>query len=64
MNIEPYVNSGRVLFNRLNLAYNKQILDYKLKCKNDDAADSLEMLMVKLEIIKNRKVVYKKPKNW
>lgn len=63
MQIEPYITGGLVLFNRASLAYNNQVMDYQVGCKNDDAADSLEMLLCKLDMIKNRKPI-RKPKGW
>ena len=63
MVMEPYINGGRILFNKNSVAYNKQIEDYHYKAKHDDAPDSLEMLLNRLQIIKNRRPT-KKPKHW
>lgn len=63
MAMEPYINGGRVLFNKTSIAYNNQILEYKLKCKNDDAPDGLEMLLKRLNIIRTM-LARKKPVGW
>jgi len=39
--LQPEVNSGEILFNQDNHAYNLQIKDYSAKAKHDDCPDSL-----------------------
>lgn len=39
--LQPEINSGEILFNPDNHAYNTQIRDYSSKAKHDDCADSL-----------------------
>lgn len=62
LQIEPLVNGGSVLFNKASVAFNKQIEDYKLKCKNDDAPDALEILISRLR--KNKLKARQKPVGW
>ena len=44
LQMEPDINNGQVLFNKINVEYNNQVLSFAVKCKNDDAADSLHKL--------------------
>jgi predicted phage terminase large subunit-like protein len=39
--LQPEVNSGQILFNQDNHAYNTQVKDYSSKARNDDCPDSL-----------------------
>lgn len=48
--MEPDLNNGIILFNENNVEYNNQILKFAMKCKNDDAADSLQVLWSNLKV--------------
>jgi hypothetical protein len=50
LQMEPDINNGMVLFNKLNVEYNNQVLSFAIKCKNDDAPDSLQKLWKCLKI--------------
>ena len=44
LQMEPDINNGQILFNRLNTQYNNEVLMYHSKAANDDACDSLQKL--------------------
>jgi predicted phage terminase large subunit-like protein len=48
--MEPDVNNGIILFNKLNVEYNNQVLCFSRTCKHDDAPDSLQVLYKRLKI--------------
>ncbi len=46
LKLEPDITGGKILFNRLNVAFNEQVKDFSIKpkCKFDDAEDALQLL--------------------
>lgn len=44
LQMEPDINNGIILFNKINTQYNNEILNYHAKADKDDAADSLHKL--------------------
>jgi predicted phage terminase large subunit-like protein len=44
LQMEPDVNNGIVLFNKINTQYNNEVLNYHNKADTDDAPDSLHVL--------------------
>lgn len=44
MQMEPDMNSGSILFNKLNIQYNNEVYKYSAKSKHDDAPDGLHKL--------------------
>ena len=55
MTITDKINSGQIIFNEINVDYNKQIWDFKGQkySRHDDAIDSLEMAVNEIDEIKN-----------
>ncbi len=51
MKMEPDIVGGKILFNRLNVAFNEQVKDFSIKpkCKFDDAEDALQLLWKNLK---------------
>lgn len=44
LQMEPDINNGVILFNKINTQYNNEVLNYHNKADGDDAADSLQVL--------------------
>lgn len=49
MQMEPDINNGYILFNKLNVQYNNEVLTYSARAKHDDAPDSLHILWKNLK---------------
>jgi predicted phage terminase large subunit-like protein len=47
--MEPDINNGIILFNKINEEYNKEVLDFHAKATGDDAPDSLHKLWKRLK---------------
>ncbi|WP_214480977.1 phage terminase large subunit [Bacillus sp. SM2101] len=61
VNLEPFITRGEILFNQSSLAYNAQIKEFRNGCKNDDAADSLQLGFELVEKIKPPRRIINKP---
>jgi predicted phage terminase large subunit-like protein len=48
--MEPDMNTGMILFNKLNVKYNEEVLKYSAIAKHDDAPDGLHKLWKTLKI--------------
>lgn len=48
--MEPDINTGSVLFNKLNVAFNNQVLKYSARADHDDAADVTHKLWKTLKV--------------
>jgi len=49
LQMEPDINNGQVLFNKLNVQYNNEVLGFSPSCKHDDAPDGLHILWKRLK---------------
>jgi predicted phage terminase large subunit-like protein len=64
VNLEPFVSRGEVKFNKDCNMFNRQVSDYNINAKNDDAPDVLQLSFELVESIKKPKKIYDKPVGW
>jgi predicted phage terminase large subunit-like protein len=64
VNLEPFVSRGEVKFNRDCTMFNRQVSDYNINAKNDDAPDVLQLTFELCEGVKKPKKIYDKPEGW